>query len=182
MVIITIDFEEYALLRKHNDEFVKMKNENTELKKSSKVIIRTVKRPTVVSGTRGVLDDGDISDEFVNFDDIREEVKSKISQEEKDKLNDAISAYNQKNEEYIEKFKNIEKEFNKKLKEKQESFDRKELNTFRKLNAIRDKLISISQSLENKFVRHGNEISEINDIIKNIKAYNHTDGWWKETF
>lgn len=55
MGTVTISTKEYYLLRKHNDKFVKMMNENTELKNSSKVIIRTVKRPTVVSVMRGVF-------------------------------------------------------------------------------------------------------------------------------
>ena len=83
MATVTIDLEEYDLLRKHNDEFEKIMKENIELKSSSKVIIRTVKHPNVFGDTRGVLDEGDISEEFVNFNDVREEVKSKISQEEK---------------------------------------------------------------------------------------------------
>lgn len=186
MAKVTIDMEEYDLLRNHTKEVEeqvkKLKEENDKLRDSSYVIVRTIERTSRVS-VFGVSDSYETpSEEFVNFDDIREEVKSKINQEEKDKLNDAISAYNQKNEEYIEKFKNIEKKFNKKLEEKQESFNREASNTFRNLNAIRDKLMSISQSLENKFVRHGNEIREINDIIENIKAHNHTDGWWNETF
>lgn len=188
MAKVTIDIEEYDLLRNHTKEVEeqvkKLKKENDKLRDSSYVIVRTVNRTSRQSlcGKESIIVDKTSSERFVNFDDMREEVKSKISQEEKDKLSNAISAYEQKYEEYAEKYKHIKEEFDNKLDDKKESFDREVSNIFRNLNAIRDKLMSISQSLENKFVRHDNEIREINDIIENIKAHNHIDGWWKETF
>lgn len=187
MAKVTIDMEEYDLLRNHTKEVEeqveKLKEENDKLRDSSYVIVRTINRTSRKSifGEKGIITETS-SEEFVNFDDIREEVKSKISQEEKDKLSNVISVYEQKYEEYEEKYKHVEEEFEKKLDDKKESFDREASNTFRNVNAIREKLMSISQSLENKLVRHDNEINEINDIIENIKAYNHIDGWWKEPF
>lgn len=166
MATVTIDLKEYDLLRKHNDEFVKMMNENTELKKSSKVIIRTVKRPKVFSVIRGVLDEGDISEEFFNFDDVREEVKSKISQEEKDKLNKVIREYEDELKKYENKRKHLQEEFGEKLKDEQYTFNRRWSFPLGKLKAAKYKLMSIAQSLENKFVRHEKEIRELNDIIE----------------
>lgn len=166
MGTVTISMKEYYLLRKHNDKFVKMMNENTELKNSSKVIIRTVKRPMVVSVTRGVLDEGDISEEFVNFDDVREEVKSKISQEEKDKLNKVIREYKDELKKYKNKRKHLQEEFDKKLKDEQYIFYRRWSFSLCILNDTKYRLMKLSQSLENKFVRHKKEIREINDIIE----------------
>ena len=151
MATVTIDLKEYDLLRKHDDEFKKIMKENIELKSSSKVIIRTVKRPNVFSSMRGALDEGDISEEFVNFDDVREEVKSKISQEEKDKLNGKMRRY--------------EKEFQR-CKDVQDNFNRRWSFPFGILNVAKKRLTNVSLSLENKIVKHNEEIREINNIIE----------------
>ena len=166
MATVTIDLEEYNLLRKHNDEFEKIMKENIELKSSSKVIIRTVKHPNVFGDTRGVLDEGDISEEFVNFDDVREDVKSKISQEEKDTLNNTIRKYEYEFEKYVNKRKHLQEEFNKKLKDEQRAFNRRLSFPFGILNVAKKRLTNVSISLENKIVKHNEEIREINDIIE----------------
>lgn len=166
MATVTIDLEEYDLLRKHNDEFEKIMKENIELKSSSKVIIRTVKRPNVFGATRGVLDEGDISEEFVNFDDVREEVKSKISQEEKDTLNNTIREYKEEFEKYVNKRKHLQEEFDKKLKDEQRAFNRRLLFPFGVLNVAKKRLTNVSLFLENKIVKHNEEIREINNIIE----------------
>ena len=166
MATVTIDLEEYDLLRKHNDEFEKIMKENIELKSSSKVIIRTVKHPNVFGATRGVLDEGDISEEFVNFGDVREEVKSKITQEEKDTLNNTIREYKEELEKYVNKRKHLQEEFDKKLKDEQRAFNRRLSFPFGILNVAKKRLTNVSLSLENKIVKHNEEIREINNIIE----------------
>lgn len=166
MATVTIDLEEYDLLRKHNDEFEKIMKENIELKSSLKVIIRTVKRSNVFSATRGVLDEGDISEEFVNIDDVREEVKSNISQEEKDTLNNTIREYKEEFEKYVNKRKHLQEEFDKKLKDEQRAFNRRLSFLFGVLNVAKKRLTNVSLSLENKIVKHYEEIREINNIIE----------------
>lgn len=166
MATVTIDLEEYNLLRKYNDEFEKIMKENIELKSSSKVIIRTVKHPNVFGATRGVLDEEYISEEFVNFDDVREEVKSKISQEEKDTLNNTIREYREEFEKYVNKRKHLQEEFDKKLKDEQRAFNRRLSFPFGILNVAKKRLTNVSLSLEKKIVKHNEEIREINNIIE----------------
>ena len=161
MATVTIDLEEYDLLRKHNDEFEKIMKENIELKSSSKVIIRTVKRPKVFIFTIGALDEGDISEEFVNFDDV-----SKISQEEKDTLNNTIREYEEEFEKYVNKRKHLQEEFDKKLKDEQRAFNRRLSFLFGVINVAKKRLTNVSLSLENKIVKHNEEIREINNIIE----------------
>ena len=163
MATVTIDIKEYDLLRKHDDEFNKIWKENIVLRNSSKVIIKTIKRPKVISVLRGIIDEGEYIEEFVNFDDVKEKVEKHLGKKicDLEKQNYDLERQNYDN---LRSIKLLQDE----LKSKQEELDRIHINYEGKIHNIKTKLSSVFDALNHKFIRHTKELHELENIINRI--------------
>ena len=156
MANVIIDIAEYNTLCDAQRENQELKRENNLLRDSSHVIIRTVKRPKVISVTRGFLDEGEFYIEFVNFDDVVDKVEKH--------LNKKICDLETQNYDNLRKIRLLQD----KLKSKQEELDRIHINYKGVLHNIKTKLSSVFNSLDHKFIRHTKELHELDNIINGI--------------
>lgn len=163
MATVTIDIKEYDLLRKHDAEFNKIWEENIVLRDSSRVIIKTIKRPRVISVIKGVIDEGEYIEEFVNFDDVKEKVEKQLCK----KMCDLEEQNNNLKTQNYDNLRNI-KLLQEELKSKQEELDRIHINYKGVLDNIKTKLSFVFNSLDHKFIRHTKELQELDNIINGI--------------
>ena len=93
-------------------------------------------------------------------------LRARLARRKKDTLNNTIREYKEEFEKYVNKRKHLQEEFNKKLKDEQRAFNRRFSFPFGVLNVAKKRLTNVSLSLENKIVKHNEEIREINNIIE----------------
>ena len=190
MAQVTVDYEEFAALKKRESDYEKMvedlKKENQELKDTRKVIIR---RRYIKKDEDGRIplnrDDWEYYnvDIYVNFEDVKDDVRKHYQKE----LNAEIEHHRAAAKDYEAKKQSLKAELdaaNDKAKqslkaeldaaiEKAKQMEDKYVSLQASLQPININLTEVKSQLENKMFPPRKEIASINEIIDNIEDKIH---------
>ena len=183
MAQVTVDYEEFAALKKREADYEKMvedlKKENQELKDTRKVIIR---RRQIKKDEDGRIplnkDDWEYYnvDTYVNFEDVKDDVRKHYQEE----LNAEIEHHRAAAKDYEAKKQSLKTEIEKSVKADVDAANDKAKQTEQKyyqlrnyLHPIINRLSTVSSQLENKMFPPRKEIASINEIIDNIEDKIH---------
>ena len=190
MAQVTVDYEEFAALKKRETDYKKMvedlKKENQELKDTRKVIIRQRQVKKDENG-RIPLNKYDWEyyniDTYVNFEDVKDDVRKHYQKE----LNAEIEHHRAAAKDYEAKKQSLKAELdaaNDKAKqsvkaeldaaiEKAKQMEDKYVSLQASLQPININLTEVKSQLENKMFPPRKEIASINEIIDNIEDKIH---------
>ena len=190
MAQVTVDYEEFAALKKRESDYEKMvedlKKENQELKDTRKVIIRQRQVKKDENG-RIPLNKYDWEyyniDTYVNFEDVKDDVRKHYQKE----LNAEIEHHRAAAKDYEAKKQSLKAELdaaNDKAKqsvkaeldaaiEKAKQMEDKYVSLQASLQPININLTEVKSQLENKMFPPRKEIASINEIIDNIEDKIH---------
>ena len=183
MAQVTVDYEEFAALKKRETDYKKMvedlKKENQELKDTRKVIIR---RRYIKKDEDGRIplnrDDWEYYnvDIYVNFEDVKDDVRKHYQKE----LNAEIEHHRAAVKDYEDKKQSLKTEIEKSVKaeldaaiEKAKQMEDKYVSLQASLQPININLTEVKSQLENKMFPPRKEIASINEIIDNIEDKIH---------
>lgn len=179
MAQVTVDYEEFASLKKREADYEKMveelKKENQELKDTRKVIIR---QRRIKKDEEGRIPFNKCNweycdvDTYVNFDDIEDDVRKHYQKE----INAEIEHHRIAAEDYESKKQSLKAEIEKSAKADVDAANDKAKQTEQKyyqlrnyLHPIINRLLTISTQLENKMFPPNKEIASINEVVNDIK-------------
>lgn len=183
MAQVTVDYEEFAALKKREADYEKMvedlKKENQELKDTRKVIIRQRQIKKDEDG-RIPFNEYDREyynvDTYVNFEDIKDDVRKHYQKE----LNAEIEHHRAAAKDYEAKKQSLKTEIEKSVKadvdvanDKAKQIEQKYYQLRNYLHPIINRLSTVSSQLENKMFPPRKEIASINEIIDNIEDKIH---------
>ena len=178
MAQVTVDYEEFAYLKKREADYEKMveelKKENQELKDTRKVIIRQRRIKKDENGriplNRHNWEYYDV-DTYVNFDDIEDDVRKHYQKE----LDNEIERYRIASKDYEAKKQSLKAEIEKSVKAELDAANGKVKQTEQKyyqlrnyLHPIINRLLTVSTQLEDKMFPPTKEIAVIDEVINNI--------------
>ena len=178
MAQVTVDYEEFAALKKREADYEKMveelKKENQELKDTHKVIIRQRRIKKDENGriplNRHNWEYYDV-DTYVNFDDIEDDVRKHYQKE----LDNEIERYRIASKDYEAKKQSLKAEIEKSVKAELDAANGKVKQTEQKyyqlrnyLHPIINRLLMVSTQLEDKMFPPTKEIAVIDEVINNI--------------
>ena len=175
MAQVTVDYEEFAALKKRESDYEKMvedlKKENQELKDTCKVIIR---RRYIKKDEDGRIplnrDDWEYYnvDIYVNFEDVKDDVRKHYQKE----LNAEIEHHRAAAKDYEAKKQSLKAELDAAI-EKAKQMEDKYVSLQASLQPININLTEVKSQLENKMFPPRKEIASINEIIDNIEDKIH---------
>ena len=175
MAQVTVDYEEFAALKKRESDYEKMvedlKKENQELKDTRKVIIR---RRYIKKDEDGRIplnrDDWEYYnvDIYVNFEDVKDDVRKHYQKE----LNAEIEHHRAAAKDYEAKKQSLKAELDAAI-EKAKQMEDKYVSLQASLQPININLTKVKSQLENKMFPPRKEIASINEIIDNIEDKIH---------
>ena len=175
MAQVTVDYEEFAALKKREADYEKMvedlKKENQELKDTRKVIIR---QRQVKKDENGRIplnrDDWEYYnvDIYVNFEDVKDDVRKHYQKE----LNAEIEHHRSAAKDYEAKKQSLKAELDAAI-EKAKQMEDKYVSLQASLQPININLTEVKSQLENKMFPPRKEIASINEIIDNIEDKIH---------
>ena len=175
MAQVTVDYEEFAALKKRESDYEKMvedlKKENQELKDTRKVIIR---RRYIKKDEDGRIplnrDDWEYYnvDIYVNFEDVKDDVRKHYQKE----LNAEIEHHRAAAKDYEAKKQSLKAELDA-ANDKAKQMEDKYVSLQASLQPININLTEVKSQLENKMFPPRKEISSINEIIDNIEDKIH---------
>ena len=175
MAQVTVDYEEFAALKKRESDYEKMvedlKKENQELKDTRKVIIR---RRYIKKDEDGRIplnrDDWEYYniDTYVNFEDVKDDVRKHYQKE----LNAEIEHHRAAAKDYEAKKQSLKAELDAAI-EKAKQMEDKYVSLQASLQPININLTEVKSQLENKMFPPRKEIASINEIIDNIEDKIH---------
>ena len=175
MAQVTVDYEEFAALKKRESDYEKMvedlKKENQELKDTRKVIIR---RRYIKKNEDGRIplnrDDWEYYnvDIYVNFEDVKDDVRKHYQKE----LNAEIENHRSAAKDYEAKKQSLKAELDAAI-EKAKQMEDKYVSLQASLQPININLTEVKSQLENKMFPPRKEIASINEIIDNIEDKIH---------
>ena len=183
MAQVTVDYEEFAALKKREADYEKMvedlKKENQELKDTRKVIIRQRQIKKDEDG-RIPLNKYDreyyIIDTYVNFEDVKDDVRKHYQKE----LNAEIEHHRAAAKDYESKKQSLKTEIEKSVKadvdvanDKVKQIEQKYYQLRIYLHPFINRLSTVSSQLENKMFPPRKEIASINEILDNIEDKIH---------
>lgn len=183
MAQVTVDYEEFAALKKREADYEKMvedlKKENQELKDTRKVIIRQRQIKKDEDG-RIPFNEYDREyynvDTYVNFEDVKDDVRKHYQKE----LNAEIEHHRAAAKDYEAKKQSLKTEIEKSVKadadvanDKAKQIEQKYYQLRNYLHPIINRLSTVSSQLENKMFPPRKEIASINEIIDNIEDKIH---------
>ena len=190
MAQVTVDYEEFAALKKREADYEKMvedlKKENQELKDTRKVIIR---QRQIKKDEDGRIPFNEYNreyynvDTYVNFEDVKDDVRKHYQKE----LNAEIEHHRAAAKDYEAKKQSLKAELdaaNDKAKqslkaeldaaiEKAKQMEDKYVSLQASLQPININLTEVKSQLENKMFPPRKEIASINEIIDNIEDKIH---------
>ena len=178
MAQVTVDYEEFAALKKREADYEKMvedlKKENQELKDTRKVIIR---QRQIKKDEDGRIPFNEYNreyynvDTYVNFEDVKDDVRKHYQKE----LNAEIEHHRAAAKDYEAKKQSLKTEIEKSVKadvdvanDKAKQIEQKYYQLRNYLHPIINRLSTVSSQLENKMFPPRKEIASINEIIDNI--------------
>ena len=179
MAQVTVDYEEFAALKKREADYEKMvedlKKENQELKDTRKVIIRQRQIKKDEDG-RIPFNEYDREyynvDTYVNFEDVKDDVRKHYQKE----LNAEIEHHRAAAKDYEAKKQSLKTEIEKSVKadvdvanDKAKQIEQKYYQLRNYLHPIINRLSTVSAQLEDKMFPPNKEIAVINEVIDNIK-------------
>ena len=175
MAQVTVDYEEFAALKKREADYEKMvedlKKENQELKDTRKVIIRQRQVKKDENG-RIPLNKYDWEyyniDTYVNFEDVKDDVRKHYQKE----LNAEIEHHRAAAKDYEAKKQSLKAELDAAI-EKAKQMEDKYVSLQASLQPININLTEVKSQLENKMFPPRKEIASINEIIDNIEDKIH---------
>ena len=175
MAQVTVDYEEFAALKKRESDYEKMvedlKKENQELKDTRKVIIRRRQVKKDENG-RIPLNKYDWEyynvDIYVNFEDVKDDVRKHYQKE----LNAEIEHHRAAAKDYEAKKQSLKAELDAAI-EKAKQMEDKYVSLQASLQPININLTEVKSQLENKMFPPRKEIASINEIIDNIEDKIH---------
>ena len=175
MAQVTVDYEEFAALKKRETDYKKMvedlKKENQELKDTRKVIIRQRQVKKDENG-RIPLNKYDWEyyniDTYVNFEDVKDDVRKHYQKE----LNAEIEHHRAAAKDYEAKKQSLKAELDAAI-EKAKQMEDKYVSLQASLQPININLTEVKSQLENKMFPPRKEIASINEIIDNIEDKIH---------
>ena len=179
MAQVTVDYEEFAALKKREADYEKMvedlKKENQELKDTRKVIIR---QRQIKKDEDGRIPFNEYNreyynvDTYVNFEDVKDDVRKHYQKE----LNAEIEHHRAAAKDYEAKKQSLKTEIEKSVKadvdvanDKAKQIEQKYYQLRNYLHPIINRLSTVSRQLENKMFPPRKEIASINEIIDNIE-------------
>ena len=179
MAQVTVDYEEFAALKKREADYEKMvedlKKENQELKDTRKVIIR---QRQIKKDEDGRIPFNEYNrqyynvDTYVNFEDVKDDVRKHYQKE----LNAEIEHHRAAAKDYEAKKQSLKTEIEKSVKadvdvanDKAKQIEQKYYQLRNYLHPIINRLSTVSSQLENKMFPPRKEIASINEIIDNIE-------------
>ena len=178
MAQVTVDYEEFAALKKRETDYKKMvedlKKENQELKDTRKVIIRQRQVKKDENG-RIPLNKYDWEyyniDTYVNFEDVKDDVRKHYQKE----LNAEIEHHRAAVKVYEDKKQSLKAEIEKSVKAELDAANGKVKQTEQKYSQLRNylqpiinRLLMVSTQLEDKMFPPTKEIAVIDEVINNI--------------
>ena len=178
MAQVTVDYEEFAALKKREADYEKMveelKKENQELKDTHKVIIRQRRIKKDENGriplNRHNWEYYDV-DTYINFDDIEDDVRKHYQKE----LDNEIEGYRIASKDYEAKKQSLKAEIEKSVKAELDAANGKVKQTEQKYSQLRNylqpiinRLLMVSTQLEDKMFPPTKEIAVIDEVINNI--------------
>ena len=178
MAQVTVDYEEFASLKKREADYEKMveelKKENQELKDTHKVIIRQRRFKKDENGriplNRHNWEYYDV-DTYINFDDIEDDVRKHYQKE----LDNEIERYRIASKDYEAKKQSLKAEIEKSVKAELDAANGKVKQTEQKYSQLRNylqpiinRLLMVSTQLEDKMFPPTKEIAVIDEVINNI--------------
>ena len=178
MAQVTVDYEEFAALKKREADYEKMveelKKENQELKDTHKVIIRQRRFKKDENGriplNRHNWEYYDV-DTYVDFDDVEDDVRKHYQKE----LDNEIERYRIASKDYEAKKQSLKAEIEKSVKAELDAANGKVKQTEQKyyqlrnyLHPIINRLLMVSTQLEDKMFPPTKEIAVIDEVINNI--------------
>lgn len=183
MAQVTVDYEEFAALKKREADYEKMvedlKKENQELKDTRKVIIR---QRQIKKDEDGRIPFNEYNreyynvDTYVNFEDVKDDVRKHYQKE----LNAEIEHHRAAAKDYEAKKQSLKTEIEKSVKadvdvanDKAKQIEQKYYQLRNYLHPIINRLSTVSSQLENKMFPPRKEIVSINEIIDNIEDKIH---------
>lgn len=183
MAQVTVDYEEFAALKKREADYEKMvedlKKENQELKDTRKVIIR---QRQIKKDEDGRIPFNEYNreyynvDTYVNFEDVKDDVRKHYQKE----LNAEIEHHRAAAKDYEAKKQSLKTEIEKSVKadvdvanDKAKQIEQKYYQLRNYLHPIINRLSTVSSQLENKMFPPRKEIASINEIIDNIEDKIH---------
>lgn len=179
MAQVTVDYEEFAALKKREADYEKMveelKKENQELKDTHKVIIRQRRIKKDENGriplNRHNWEYYDV-DTYVNFDDVEDDVRKHYQKE----LDNEIEWHRIASKDYEAKKQSLKAEIEKSVKAELDAANGKAKQTEQKYCQLRNylyliinRLSTVSAQLEDKMFPPNKEIAVINEVINDIK-------------
>lgn len=179
MAQVTVDYEEFAALKKREADYEKMvedlKKENQELKDVHKVIIRQRRIKKNENGriplNKHNWEYYDV-DTYVNFDDVEDDVRKHYQKE----LDNEIEGYRIASKDYEAKKQSLKAEIEKSVKAELDAANGKAKQTEQKYCQLRNylyliinRLSTVSAQLEDKMFPPNKEIAVINEVIDDIK-------------
>ena len=175
MAQVTVDYEEFAALKKRETDYKKMvedlKKENQELKDTRKVIIRQRQVKKDENG-RIPLNKYDWEyyniDTYVNFEDVKDDVRKHYQKE----LNAEIENHRSAAKDYEAKKQSLKAELDA-ANDKAKQMEDKYVSLQASLQPININLTEVKSQLENKMFPPRKEIASINEIIDNIEDKIH---------
>lgn len=179
MAQVTVDYEEFASLKKREADYEKMveelKKENQELKDTRKVIIR---QRRIKKDEEGRIPFNKCNweycdvDTYVNFDDVEDDVRKHYQKE----LNAEIEHHRAAAKDYEAKKQSLKTEIEKSVKADVDAANDKAKQTEQKYYQLRNylypiinRLLTVSSQLEDKMFPPNKEIAAINEVINDIK-------------
>ena len=179
MAQVTVDYEEFAALKKREADYEKMvedlKKENQELKDTRKVIIR---QRQIKKDEDGRIPFNEYNreyynvDTYVNFEDVKDDVRKHYQKE----LNAEIEHHRAAAKDYEAKKQSLKTEIEKSVKadvdvanDKAKQIEQKYYQLRNYLHPIINRLLTISTQLENKMFPPNKEIASINEVVNDIK-------------
>lgn len=179
MAQVTVDYEEFASLKKREADYEKMveelKKENQELRDTRKVIIR---QRRIKKDEEGRIPFNKCNweycdvDTYVNFDDVEDDVRKHYQKE----LNAEIEHHFLAAKDYEAKKQSLKAEIEKSVKADVDAANDKAKQTEQKYYQLRNylipiinRLLTVSSQLEDKMFPPNKEIAAINEVINDIK-------------
>ena len=178
MAQVTVDYEEFAALKKREADYEKMveelKKENQELKDTHKVIIRQRRIKKDENGriplNRHNWEYYDV-DTYVDFDDVEDDVRKHYQKE----LDNEIEGYRIASKDYEAKKQSLKAEIEKSVKAELDAANGKVKQTEQKYYQLRNylyliinRLLTVSSQLEDKMFPPTKEIAVINEVINEV--------------
>lgn len=182
MVQVTIGYEEFDSIKKHEKELEKrveeLETENKELKNGRKIIIRKRIPKMDENGIIPIINREYYNkDTYVNFDDIRENIEETLRKEVEEEINKEREFYNKSAAYYREKEKSLRSELEKEMQGKVAIADAKAKEAEDKYLRLRNylhpvihRLLSVNSELEGKFFPPYKEIGALGNIIEDVKS------------